>query len=335
MNFTSKKGQPISNEIKSKIEKVTEKIDNYSNLHESVYNDGIVTNISLDLGIPYYIQHVETRGILQTDRENNITLTSANLNNLNDYQVWNINKRDEKTDTLSYMITNNKVNKCVSYVSEGLTTGSAYKLKMMDCNNDNSSWHIIDYSNSYKSLLVESDRTKTLDYSNNTLSISDTVIDVNDYQSWIIRPSPSGLKQMRTNINNEVNDIYNLVKKIMPDKTNFQSAMVINVNKLIETMNQLKQTEELYEAKKEKLKEETPNYDSEILEGNYQNTLFTSNSNFYKYIVYLFFTIFVFGSVIYIYMKPEESNLDMFMLAFALSILLYYIYDYYKGKIGN
>ena len=33
-------------------------------------------------------------------------------------------------------------------------------------------------------------------------------------------------------------------------------------------------------------------------------------------------------------MNPEESNLDMFMLAFAISILLYYIYDYYKGKMN-
>lgn len=335
MDFSLTKEQPISNEIKSKIQSVTEKIDKYSNLHEELYNDGVITNVSLDLGIPYYIQHVVTGEILQTDTANNITLTTADLNNLNEFQSWNIKKKDENSDTLSYMITSNKTNKCISYVSQTLTTNSIYVLKMMSCNEQLSSWHITNYSNSYKSLLIENDRTKTLDFSNNILSISDVSLDLNDNQSWIIRPLPSELTQMRTNISNEVNDIYNLVKKIMTNKTNFQSAMVFNVNKLTQTMNQLKQTEELYEAKKQKLEEETPNYDSKILEGNYQSTLLTSNSSFYRYIVYLFFSIFVVGSVIFIYIKPEESNLDMFMLAFAISILLYYIYDYYKGKISN
>ena len=333
MEFTLTQGQPISNEIKSKIENVTEKINDYSNLHEAVYNDGIFTNVSLDLGIPYYIQHVETGGILQIDADNNIILTRENLNMLTERQMWNIKKTDEMPDTLSYTITSNKTNNCLSYVANTLTTGSVYQLKMMECINNNSSWSIID-NNSYKSLLIKNDRTKTLDFSNNSLNISDFLIETNNYQIWIIKPTPAGLKQMRTNISNEVNDIYNLVKKIMPNKTNFQNAIALNVNKLTETMNKLEEAEELYRTKKQKLEEETPNYDSEILEGNYQTTLLTSNSSFYRYIVYLFFSIFVIGSVIFIYMKPEESNLDMFMLAFAISILLYYIYDYYKGKMN-
>lgn len=335
MEFTLTQGQPISNKIKSKIENVTEKINDYSNLHKAVYNNGTLTNVSLDLGIPYYIKHVETGGILQIDADNNISvLDIENLNMLTERQMWNIKKIDEIPDTLSYIITSKKTNKCLSYVSNTLTTGSSYQLKMMDCNNTNSSWNIVN-NNSYKSLLIKNDSTKTLDFSNNSLNISDFLIETNNYQSWIIKPTPAGLKQMRTNINNEVNNIYNLVKKIMPNKTNFQSAIAINVNKLTETMNKLQQAEELYNTKKEKLEEETPNYDSEILEGNYQTTLLTSNSSFYRYVVYLFFSIFVIGSVIFIYMNPEESNLDMFMIAFAISILLYYVYDYYKGKING
>lgn len=332
MDFTLTKKHSTNNEIESKIENVTEKINNYSNLHNILYNDGIFTNVSLDLGIPYYIVHVETGYLLQTDSEDNIILTTGDINNLNQYQIWNINKKEEPSDVLSYMISSKKTNKCISYKTENLTTNVVYKLEMMECKDENSSWHIMDYNNSYKTILVENNMYKSLILSNGSLNI----ININEQrnQPWMIKPTPLGLKQMRNNITNEVNNIYNLVKQIIPKKTTFKSQIEMNINKISQTMNELQQAEELYEAKKKKLEEETPNYDSDILEGNYKNTLLTSNSNFYKYIVYFFFTIFVIGSVIFIYMNPEESNLDMFMLAFAISILLYYIYDYYKGKMN-
>ena len=333
MDFSLTKKHSTNNEIESKIENVIEKINNYSNLHNILYNDRMFTNVSLDLGIPYYIHHVETGQLLQTDAEDNIILTTGDINSLNEYQIWNINKKEEPSGVLSYMISSKKTNKCISYVTEDLTTNVVYKLEMMECKDENSSWHIIDYNDSYKTILVENNMNKSLNLSNGSLNIIN-IDAAQRNQPWMIKPTPLGLKQMRTNITNEVNDIYNLVKQIMPKKTTFKSSIEVNINKISQTMNELQQAEELYEAKKKKLEEETPNYDSDILEGNYQTTLLTSNSSFYKYIVYIFFTIFVIASVIYIYMNPEESNLDMFMLAFAISILLYYIYDYYKGKMN-
>src|SRR6056300_692194 len=103
MDFSLTKKHSTNNEIESKIENVIEKINNYSNLHNILYNDRMFTNVSLDLGIPYYIHHVETGQLLQTDAEDNIILTTGDINSLNEYQVWNINKKEEPSGVLSYM----------------------------------------------------------------------------------------------------------------------------------------------------------------------------------------------------------------------------------------
>ena len=58
-----------------------------------------------------------------------------------------------------------------------------------------------------------------------------------------------------------------------------------------------------------------------------------TESNFSKYILYLLFMIFVTGCLLYIYIVPETGNLDMFMLALGIIIIVYYLYDYFTKKI--
>jgi hypothetical protein len=58
-----------------------------------------------------------------------------------------------------------------------------------------------------------------------------------------------------------------------------------------------------------------------------------TESNFSKYILYLLFMIFFTVCLIYIYIVPETGNLDMFMLALGIIIIVYYLYDYFTKKI--
>ena len=389
MNFSINVNQPISDDIKKRIDSVRESITTFHNLHESVFNDGISTMTSLDLGLPYYIQHVSSGKILTmaNDEDNNLILENK-PSIFTQFQEWNFKKSETQSDVNNlYTITSNKNNMCLSYNRTSIT--NSHEIKMLNCNDDNSLWTIENQNDAYKLIKIYPS-TKTLEYlpvddllnindisaylnssgenfsydsrtSGETyksvdLSVrnnpaNDATQNANDIQkpiaeyltregssaifnnqSWIIKPTISGIMQMRNDLNTEINNIKNLVINILPSGENYTSAMRSNSTKLIQTMNALEQSIVDIDNKRKELIENNPDYDPTILEGKYQHTTLDTNTQFYKYSMYFIFAVFITISIIYIYLNPEETSLDMFMLVFALFILMYYIYDYIKRK---
>jgi hypothetical protein len=74
-------------------------------------------------------------------------------------------------------------------------------------------------------------------------------------------------------------------------------------------------------------------YTEEELIAQYDASVFKTESNFSKYILYLILLLFVAGCLFYIYVVPESGNLDMFILTLGLIIIGYYLYDYVKKKM--
>jgi len=366
MNFSINANQPISDDIKKRIDSVRESITTFHNLHESVFNDGISTMTSLDLGLPYYIQHVSSGKILtMADDEDNNLILENKPSIFTQFQEWNFKKSETQTDVDNlYTITSNKNNMCLSYNRTSIT--NSHEIKMLNCNDDNSLWTIENQNDAYKLIKIYPS-TKTLEYLpvENLLNINDitasltssgenvsydtTITNDNEgpisqfltqessnpifnNQSWIIKPTISGIMQMRNDLTTEINDIKNLVINLLPSGDNYASAITSNATKLIQTMNALEQSIVDIDNKRKELIENNPDYDPTILEGKYQNTTLDTNTQFFNYSMYFIFAVFITISIIYIYLNPEETSLDMFMLVLALFILMYYIYDYIKRK---
>ena len=74
-------------------------------------------------------------------------------------------------------------------------------------------------------------------------------------------------------------------------------------------------------------------YTEEELTAQYDASVFKTESNFSKYILYLILLLFVAGCLFYIYVVPESGNLDMFILTLGLIIIGYYLYDYVNNKM--
>jgi len=68
------------------------------------------------------------------------------------------------------------------------------------------------------------------------------------------------------------------------------------------------------------------------LQGNYEVSTIQVQSNFSQYTLYILFTLFIIGSLFHIFKNPEVGNLDMFILALALMILAYYVYEYIQMR---
>jgi len=68
------------------------------------------------------------------------------------------------------------------------------------------------------------------------------------------------------------------------------------------------------------------------LEGNYQIAQTSMKSNFIKYILYLFFAIFVLGCLCLLYLYPSIEYLDTFIMALAAIVIIYYTYDYFQRQ---
>ena len=171
----------------------------------------------------------------------------------------------------------------------------------------------------------------------NNMSLGDTTrtmpIDSINTQAWVIMPSPFAFFKKRDDIYLEINEIKNLVKKTLPSKVTNEAAIDSNVLKINKTIVQLENAITELDRKTTEAYTNNPNYDPEILEGNYQHSTLYSNSKFYHYSAYILFSIFIIVSLIYIYINPTETSLDIFILALSLLILVYYIYDYVKrGK---
>ena len=126
----------------------------------------------------------------------------------------------------------------------------------------------------------------------------------------------------------KINDINTLLANIAPkmkDNLNFKDE-----NKGV-LLAQFKQLEMTFHQLNEKLKKPL------VLEGNYEVSQIKTTGNYSNFILFVLFAIFMVVSLIFIVINPEIGNLDMFMLALALLIVIYYIYEYYtmKKRIGK
>ena len=265
--------------------------------------------------------------------------------NLKTSQEWIITNIDPSNIGVDYTITSNKnKSKCISYYDNEITT-PGYTLKMLDCDNQNSNfnWKIKNYNDAYKNIVVGTNTAFVLDNLSQeldngtteyTIGINNMLLDSNSINSqcWIIKPTPSSFLKMRDDIYKEIVEIKNLVKNILPNKVNNNAEIGINSMKIEETILKIDDEMAKLAYKTQQIMDNNPDYDPELLEGKYQYTKLNTNTNFYKYVVYIFFALFIIVSLIYIYINPDETSLDMFIVSLAVFILMYYIYDYFKNK---
>lgn len=121
----------------------------------------------------------------------------------------------------------------------------------------------------------------------------------------------------------EITDVNNLLNSILPKQGDNQFNMDSNIAPLLKQMEELKVTS----AELKKL-DEIP----DLFDANFEITKLTTTSNFNKYILYFLFAAFVVGCLAYITQNPDSGNLDMFILALAILILVYYVYEYLQLK---
>ena len=67
-------------------------------------------------------------------------------------------------------------------------------------------------------------------------------------------------------------------------------------------------------------------------DGNYEETKIKTTSHFMKYMLYIFFAIFIIVCLVMLNISPSESKLDMFILALGILIIMYYIYNYFQTR---
>ena len=132
------------------------------------------------------------------------------------------------------------------------------------------------------------------------------------------------IDNMNSSIQLEAESIGNKIKEIKDIRTD-NNASIDNRAPILR--NQVKKMNSDYEAVKEIVysREESIIAQNELSE-------IKINSNYFTYVLYFFFTIFVVASLIYIHRNPEVQNLDMFILKLAIFVLLYYLYEYLITK---
>jgi hypothetical protein len=130
-------------------------------------------------------------------------------------------------------------------------------------------------------------------------------------------------KDANDSIKEQINNIRILLKNISP-KINENETK--KVSKILPLKQKILELEATYKVLAEEAK--IPSYfDHNVEVANIQ-----ARTNFTRYLwTFLYFIIFFIAFFI-ILKKPEPGNLDMFMLVFGVSILLYYTYNYYDMK---
>ena len=130
-------------------------------------------------------------------------------------------------------------------------------------------------------------------------------------------------KQANDSIRDQISYIRGMIKKVtkkLDDNTLKKDS------KILPLLSKIRELQVTYDELVEKAK--IPNYfdDSEEV------TKIQAISSFNKYVWYLIFFILFFIAFFFILKKPEAGNLDMFMLALGVCILIYYAYNYYEMK---
>jgi hypothetical protein len=171
-----------------------------------------------------------------------------------------------------------------------------------------------------------------LNVSGNTVDMKNALINLGILQDSIpnaITENPSAcgapkpLSEMSAEIITELTEINSLLNGTAEDISHNIFSKDSNTPILLNQFNQLQTT---FQHLQEELKKPIE------LDGNFEATTIQAKSMFGNYILYLFLTLFVLGSLIYIFKNPEVGNLDIFMLILAVVIFVYYLYEYYQNR---
>ena len=170
------------------------------------------------------------------------------------------------------------------------------------------------------------------DVSNNIIDMTKANINLGTLTSIIpdaIEASPSAcgqvpyLSEMRDEIIAELDEINALIistNSTMADNIKYKDK---NSPRLLSQFMQLKST---FDELEEELNAPI------LLDGNYEMTSTRVVSKYGNYVLYLLLTLFMVGSLFYIFKNPEVGNLDIFILALAVIIFVYYIYEYIQNR---
>jgi len=122
-------------------------------------------------------------------------------------------------------------------------------------------------------------------------------------------------------------------------------ALADNINSIINIVSPAEQVNTLeiqknavnLVAKVQNMNDTFANLNAELakpdeLDGNYEVAQTKTTSSFMKYFLYMLFAIVVIVCLVMLNLSPTEGNLDKFILALGVSILVYYIYEYFKNR---
>jgi hypothetical protein len=152
---------------------------------------------------------------------------------------------------------------------------------------------------------------------------------IDTYKQKIVNDKVA-LDNLYSEINTKVSAINNLINEIKSFGDANRSRVDINSTDLLKKLDEMTRS---YEKLTENLMD--PNsldQKMEELDGNYEESQIKTDSNFIKYMFYLFFAIFIIGCLCLLYFFPSIENLDMFILALAAIIIVYYAYDYFQTR---
>lgn len=129
------------------------------------------------------------------------------------------------------------------------------------------------------------------------------------------------LTKLKADINQLAKEINIMLNKISHHAPRNKAAMNTKVSTLLQRNKEL---QHLYARIEEKHTELI------TMDASYHNTRTKTESNLFLYTFYFIIVVFIVGSLMYIYTNPQDGNLDVFILALAVVIFVYYVYDYYK-----
>jgi hypothetical protein len=132
------------------------------------------------------------------------------------------------------------------------------------------------------------------------------------------------LNSLYTQINTNAMSLTSLIEQVMPIGNGNRAKVDASVANLLEKIDEMQKTYHDFNT----LLIDEPSK----LDGNYELSNIKTNSNFFKYILYLFFAIFVIGCLSLLHFFPSSAYLDMFIMALAAIIIVYYGYDYFENR---
>ena len=169
------------------------------------------------------------------------------------------------------------------------------------------------------------------DVANGLIDMTKSGLNLGTLQQAILHVDPTAavcmakpsLSAMRDEIMTELNDLNVLITSIKKPEDDNVAAMDKNTATLLNQYTQLQKT---FLVLQEDLQEPIK------LDGSYEATSIQVTEKFSNYILVFLFTAFFIGALCFIFINPDAGNLDMFMLALAIIIIVYYLYEYIQKR---